>query len=63
MNKNKTKTIAEILRDNRWSPYTELAKKYDTTYDYVHKIATGVRKPTRGKGLKIKEALEQYIKS
>ncbi len=43
-------------------PYRELAKKHNTTYDYIRLIASGRRKAVRGKALAIKKDLEAMIK-
>lgn len=58
---DKKETIAKRIKKRYKSPYTYLAKKYDTSYLYVHQIARGERNPVRGKGLLIKNELEQYI--
>lgn len=44
------------------SIYVQLAKKFGVTEVYVGLINNGNRKPTRGKGLKVRQALEQLKK-
>lgn len=56
MNESTEKKIIEP------SIYTQLAKKFKVSRDYVSMINTGFRKPTRGKGLKILQALEELKK-
>jgi len=41
------------------TPYQRVAKEFSVTSRFVGMIARGERKPLRGKGLKIKERLEQ----
>lgn len=43
------------------TPYQVLAERYGTSYIYVSQIATGLRNPIRGKGLLIKQDLENLI--
>lgn len=53
--------ISEKLKKIQKTPYQEVAEKFSTTELYVGQIARGERKPTRGKGLKIKKELEAII--
>lgn len=57
--KNK-ETMAERIKE-KYS-LTSIAKKFNTDLAYVSQIARGKRVPTRGKGLKIKQELEQLVK-
>lgn len=57
----KQKTLAERIKKIRKTPYQLIAEKYDTSEMYVGQIATGVRTPIRGKGLKIKQELEKLV--
>jgi hypothetical protein len=52
-------TVAEKLRKLSETPYQKVAREFDTTALYVGQIARGERVPTRGKGLKIKERLNE----
>lgn len=52
-------TIAEKIKEVYVHPYHRLAKKYDTSINYIRKIATADRVPIRGKGLLIKKELEE----
>ncbi len=55
-------TLAQkIKKAKKKTPYQVLADKYKTSYNYISQIATGMRKPQRGKGLKIKQELEQLV--
>lgn len=56
-------TLAKSIKQIKKSPYQILAEKYKTSYGYVCQIASGERKPIRGKGLKIKQDLELLIKN
>ena len=63
-------TIAEKVKKISETPYQKVAREFDTTELYVGQIARGERIPKRGKGLKIKERLneltnksEQYEKT
>lgn len=42
--------------------YLKIAKEFNTSLRFVWMIALGERQPQRGKGLKIKERLEQIVK-
>ncbi|MEI7486456.1 MAG: XRE family transcriptional regulator [Chryseobacterium sp.] len=55
------KTIAQQLRDSgkTKTPYQIIAEKFNTDVLYVGQIARGVRKPIRGKGLKILNELQE----
>ncbi|MGQ1929817.1 XRE family transcriptional regulator [Ornithobacterium rhinotracheale] len=58
----KIETISEKLKKVREKQsLTAIADLYGTNLQYVSQIARGVRKPTRGKGLKIKQELEKLI--
>ncbi|MDY3351896.1 XRE family transcriptional regulator [Riemerella anatipestifer] len=59
---NKNKTLAERIREKKQTPYQIIAKKFSTSAVYVGQIATGSRKPIRGKGLKIKKELEKLVR-
>ncbi|WPC14647.1 XRE family transcriptional regulator [Riemerella anatipestifer] len=54
---NKKDTIRNKLKKARAKySYVEIARKFDTTDEYVYLIATGRRVPVRGKGLEIKKS-------
>jgi hypothetical protein len=55
-------TLAKKIKENTKTVYQQIAKKYRTDADYVGKIARGERTPKSGKGLKIKNELEQLVK-
>ncbi|MRM84544.1 XRE family transcriptional regulator [Riemerella anatipestifer] len=60
---NKKDTIRNKLKKARAKySYVEIARKFDTTDEYVYLIATGRRVPVRGKGLEIKKELEKLVK-
>ncbi len=42
--------------------YQRAAEKFNTDYEYVSKIARGIRKGSRGKGKLIREYLEEELK-
>lgn len=52
-------TLAEKLKKKYETPYQKVAREFDTALEYVYQIASGTRKPIRGKGLKIKNRLEE----
>lgn len=54
-------TLAKKLKDQYETPYQKIAREYHTAVDYVYQIASGKRKPQRGKGLKIKQRLEELV--
>ena len=54
-------TIAEKIKEQRQTPYQEIAEKFNTNVNYIGAIARGERIPTRGKGLKIKNYLNELI--
>ncbi|CAA0144820.1 XRE family transcriptional regulator [Tenacibaculum maritimum] len=56
-------TIAEKIQALPQTHYQKIAKKFNTSTDYVGQIARGKRIPTRGKGLQIQEALKELIKN
>ena len=51
-------TLAEKVKQKSETPYQKVARALDTDVLYVGQIARGERIPKRGKGLKIKKALE-----
>ena len=53
--------ISEEIKRKFKLPYSDLAEKYNTSYEYVAKIAIGERNPTRGKGLLIKLDLQEIF--
>lgn len=57
----KKKTLAEKIKEVSKTPYQVIAEKFDTSYMYVAQIATGMRKPVRGKGLLIKKELQELV--
>lgn len=60
---NKKETIRNKLKKVKAKySYVEIAKRFDTTDEYVYLIATGRREPIRGKGLAIKKELEKLVK-
>lgn len=60
---NNKNTISDKLKKVKAQySYVEIAKRFETTDEYVYQIATGRRTPTRGKGLEIKKELEQLVK-
>ncbi len=52
-------TIAKKIRE--LSLYKRAALKFETEYQYVAAIAAGRRKPSRGKGLLIKNYLLEQL--
>lgn len=52
-------TKSKRIIDTTETVYQRVAKKYNTSAEYVGKINRGFRKPTRGKGLKILNELKQ----
>ncbi|MGP1500781.1 MAG: XRE family transcriptional regulator [Bergeyella cardium] len=57
----KQETLAERLK-KRHPSLADIARKHHTNDAYVWQIAHGLRNPIRGKGLKIKQELEQLVK-
>lgn len=55
MEKSSQNLIIKVERAK--SLYQLAEEKFDTSYNYVIKIATGKRTPTRGKGLEIRNYL------
>lgn len=54
----------KLLKNYRTeTPYQRVAKEFGVTSRYVGMVARGQRKPTRGKGLKVKERLEEIASS
>ena len=53
--------LSEKIKRAQITPYQRIAKKYDTTSEYVGLIARGRRRAQRGKALKIKKELEKLI--
>lgn len=51
--------LSEKLKENSKTTYQKVAEEFDTSADYVGKIARGARKAERGNALKIKLRLEQ----
>ncbi|CAL2108218.1 XRE family transcriptional regulator [Tenacibaculum sp. 190524A02b] len=51
--------LSEKLKNLNETTYQSIAKEFGVSTEYVGMIARGEREPKRGKGLKIKEALEQ----
>ena len=56
------KTLAEKIKKIAETPYQKVAREFNTTDLYVGQIARGERIPKRGKGLKIKERLNELTK-
>jgi len=56
------KTIAERLKEKKGENiYRLAAKKCNTTYNYVIKIAAGKRSASKKKGKEVKEYLEELL--
>lgn len=53
------KTLAQKIKKISQTPYQSIATEFNTTVLYVGQIARGERIPQRGKGLKIKNKLEE----
>ena len=43
------------------TPYQRVAKEFGVTSRYVGMVARGQRKPIRGKGLQVRQRLEELI--
>ncbi len=57
----KSEIAKEIHKIQPKNLYIQAAEKFNSTYDYVIKIAGGRREPTKKKGKLIKEWLLQQI--
>jgi len=55
-------TLARKVKKIDATIYQRVAKQFKTTPFYVGQIASGERKPIRGKGLEVKKELEQLVK-
>ncbi len=55
-NQSKPSSLSETL-------YQKLAREYCVTTKYVGKIFRGERLPVRGRGLKVKKAIDDIIKN
>ena len=51
--------LSQQILKNRKTPYQQVAEKYNTSIDYVTKIANGKRNPTKKVGLEILSELKQ----
>ncbi len=53
------KTTPKKIINNNESVYESIAKKCETSAEYVGKINRGERQPVRGKGLKVYNELQK----
>lgn len=56
-------TKPKRIIDTTETVYQRIAKKYQTSSEYVGKINRGFRQPTRGKGLKILNELKKLTEN
>lgn len=55
--------LSEKLKQKTKTPYEMVAEEFDTSVIYVGQIARGERIPKRGKGLQVKQRLQELTES